>query len=231
MPTAPRSPSAAAPSALLLGATGLVGGHLLPLLAADGRWAHVVTLGRRPMPRAGPRHAHHVIDFERLAERPELFTCDDVFCCLGTTIKQAGSEEAFARVDRDYPLEAARLARGQGATQYLLVSSLGASPRSPFFYTRVKGELEEALEDVGFESLSIFRPSQLAGERAEERPGERWALAALRVARPALVGPLRRLRPTPAEAVARAMAAVAAERPAGVRVFEAEEIVKRARTP
>jgi uncharacterized protein YbjT (DUF2867 family) len=215
-------------TALLLGATGLVGGHVLPLLLDHGRWDRVVTLGRRPMPQAGPRHAHHVLDFERMAEHPERFACDDVFCCLGTTIREAGSEAAFARVDRDYPFTAAQLARGQGATQFLLVSSVGASSRSPFFYTRVKGEIEEALRRIGFESLSIFRPSQLAGERAAPRPKEQVALAALRVVGPLLVGPLRRYRATPARAVAEAMVAVAAERPAGVHVFEAEEIVNRA---
>jgi uncharacterized protein YbjT (DUF2867 family) len=200
----------------------------LPLLLDHGRWDRVVTLGRRPMPAAGPRHEHHVLDFEHLVEQPALFACDDVFCALGTTIREAGSEEAFARVDRDYPFAAAQLARGQGARQFLLVSSIGANPRSPFFYTRVKGEVEEALKRVGFESLSIFRPSQLAGERAARRPKEERALAILGVLRPVLVGPLRRWRPTPAEAVARVMVGVAAERPPGIHVFEADEIVRRA---
>jgi uncharacterized protein YbjT (DUF2867 family) len=216
------------PSALLLGATGLIGGHVLTLLLESDRWGRVVTLGRRPMPQAEPEHTHHVIDFEQMAERPELLACDDVFCCLGTTIKQAGSEAAFARVDRDYPFEAARLAHGRGATQYLLVSSIGANPKSSFFYTRTKGEAEEALKEVGFESLSIFRPSQLAGERAEKRPREALALGLLGVLAPVMVGPLRRYRATPARAVAQAMVAVAAEGPAGVHVFEAEEIVTHA---
>ena len=219
------------PTALLLGATGLVGGHLLARLTAHGRWDRVVTLGRRPMPPAAPPHEHHVLDFDRLAERPDLFACDDVFCCLGTTWKQAGkSEEAFRRVDHDYPLEAARLAHRQGARQYLLVSSIGASARSPFFYPRVKGEVEEALGDVGFESVSIFRPSQLAGDRDGERPGEQRALAMLRAVRPLLVGPLRRFRPTPADAVAQAMVAVAAEQSQGVHVFERAAILERAET-
>lgn len=216
-------------TALLLGATGLVGSHVLPLLLEHDRWDRVVTLGRRPMPEADAGHAHHVVDFDRLAEHPDLFRCDDVFCCLGTTIKDAGSEEAFARVDRDYPFEAAQLAHGQGARQYLLVSSLGANPKSPFFYARVKGEVEEALKDVGFESLSIFRPSQLAGARREERPKEKVALGLLKLFSPVLVGPLRQYRATPARAVAEAMVGVAAERPGGVHVFEADAIVDRAR--
>jgi uncharacterized protein YbjT (DUF2867 family) len=219
------------PTALLLGATGLVGSHLLPLLIANGRWARVVTLGRRPMAPAGAGHAHHVLDFAHLAERPDLFACDDVFCCLGTTMKQAGSKEAFRRVDRDYPFQAAQLARGQGATQFLLVSAVGADPRSRIFYNRVKGEVEAALRSVGFESLSIFRPSLLTGERAEERRGEVLGEAVLNAVRPLLVGPLRRLRPTPARAVAAAMAVVAAERPKGVHVFEPEAIPEQAPLP
>ncbi|MDX1420693.1 MAG: oxidoreductase [Rubricoccaceae bacterium] len=215
-------------TALLLGATGLVGSHALPLLLDHDRWDRVVTLGRRPMPVAGPGHTHHVVDFDRIAEHPDLFRCDDVFCCLGTTIKDAGSEEAFARVDRDYPFAAAQLAHGQGASQYLLISSIGANPKSPFFYARVKGEVEDALKDVGFESLSIFRPSQLSGVRREARSKEKVALGVLKILSPVLVGPLRRYRATPARAVAEAMVQVAAERPAGVHVHEADAIVRRA---
>lgn len=226
-----RSPFSIPVTALLLGATGLVGAHVLLGLAADARWTRIVTLGRRPMPQAAPKHAHHVLDFDRMAEHAPWFACDDVLCCLGTTLRQAGSQEAFRRVDQDYPFAAAQLARGQGARQFLLVSSLGADARSRFFYTRVKGETEQALRAVGFESLSIFRPSQLAGERGTARPGEEWALAALRVFRPLLVGPLRTLRPTLAHAVAEAMVAVAAERPPGVHVLGPEAIATRAQTP
>jgi uncharacterized protein YbjT (DUF2867 family) len=146
-------------------------------------------------------------------------------------MKQAGSKEAFRRVDRDYPFQAAQLARGPGATQFLLVSAVGADPRSRIFYNRVKGEVEAALRSVGFESLSIFRPSLLTGERAEERRGEVLGEAVLNAVRPLLVGPLRRLRPTPARAVAAAMAVVAAERPKGVHVFEPEAIPEQAPLP
>lgn len=211
-------------TALLLGATGLVGGHLLGLLARDSRFARVTTLGRRPMDEVSPTHQHHVVDFDRLGAEAERFAVDAVFCALGTTIRQAGSEAAFRRVDHDYPVEAARLAYGQGATQYLLVSSIGANPESRFFYPRIKGEAEETLKDMGFESLSIFRPSQLAGTRAEERPKEALALRLLKVATPVLVGPLRKYRITPAETLARAMIAVASAPPEGARVYEADAL-------
>lgn len=215
-------------TALLLGATGLVGSHVLPLLVADDRWTRVVTLGRRPMDALAAKHVHHTLDLDRMAAQPELFACDDLFCALGTTAKQTPDEAAYRRIDHDYPLEAARLAHANGATQYLLVSSLGASPRSRLFYTRLKGEVEKAVGAIGFESLSLFRPSQLTGERKEARRGEAQALAVLRVLRPLLIGPLRRYRPTPAEALARVMVDVAAARPPGRHVLEADVILRRA---
>ena len=209
-------------TALLLGATGLVGGHLLPLLA-DG-WTHVVTLGRRAMPLAGPTHTHHIVDFDRLGEHADLFTCDALFCCLGTTMKEAGSKEAFRRVDLDIPVEAARRAADGGTTLVSLVSALGADPASRVFYNRTKGEAERAVQAAGIATTQIFRPSLLTGERDETRLGESVGELILGAASPLLIGPLRPFRPTPARDVARAMA-VAAETPRpGVRVVEPVEI-------
>lgn len=173
-------------------------------------------------------HAHHVIEFDDMDVYTEHFACNDVFCCLGTTIKQAGSEEAFRRVDFGYPVEAAYLAKVQGADQFLLVSSLGANARSRIFYNRVKGEVERALGEVGFESLAIFRPSLLIGERVEHRSGESIAELGLALARPLLLGPLRKYRATPATALARVMVDVASETTAGTAVFEADAIMARA---
>ncbi|WP_420456955.1 NAD-dependent epimerase/dehydratase family protein [Rubrivirga sp.] len=217
-------------TALLLGASGLVGGHLLRHLAADGRWARVVTLGRRPLATAGPTHEDHVVDFDRLAEQAALFACDDLFCALGTTIKQAGSRAAFRRVDLELPFEAAQLAHSAGATQTLLVSALGADPDSRVFYNRTKGEAERAVASVGFEAVQIARPSLLAGDRAEVRWGERVALAVLSPLAPVLRGPLAALRPTEADDVARALVAVAAARPAGTHVYPPEAIREWARS-
>lgn len=215
-------------TALLLGATGLVGGHLLSLLAHDRRWSRVVTLGRRPMPSASGTHEDHVVDFDRLPEQAALLACDDLFCALGTTIKTAGSQEAFRRVDLEIPFEAAQLAASQGTSQMLLVSSLGADPDSRIFYNRTKGEAERAVRSVGFDAVQIFRPSLLAGDRDEVRWGERIGAAVLGAIRPLLVGPLSPLRPTEASDVARAMVEVAAARPAGVHVYDPEAIRQRA---
>ena len=116
-------------TALLLGATGLVGGHCLDLLLADAAYDAVVTLGRRPLGRSHPKLTHHVVDFDRLAEAASLIEARDVFCCLGTTMKKAGSKEAFRKVDYEYPVAAARIAAANGAEQYLLISALGAGTR------------------------------------------------------------------------------------------------------
>ncbi len=216
-------------TALVLGASGLVGGHLLRHLAADARWSRVVTLGRRPLATAGPTHEDHVVDFDRLGEQAELFACDDLFCALGTTIKQAGSQAAFRRVDLGIPVEVARLAHAAGAAQMLLVSALGADPDSRVFYNRTKGEAERAVEGVGFEAVQIARPSLLAGDRGHVRWGERIGLAVLSPLAPVLRGPLSALRPTEADDVARALVAVAAARPAGVHVYDPGAIRRWAR--
>lgn len=219
-------PSASPPqgrSALLLGATGLVGGHCLELLLGSDRYRRVVVLGRRRLDRRLPRLEQHQVDFDRLAEHAALFRVDDVYCCLGTTIARAGSQEAFRRVDHDYVVEAARLASDAGAEQFLLVSALGADPGSRVFYNRVKGETEAAVKRFSFRALWILRPSLLLGERAEFRLGERIAAQASRLVQWLLVGRLRRYRPVPADDVAAAMLRLAAAEGTG-GVVESEEI-------
>ena len=211
-------------TACLLGATGLVGGHVLDRLAADGRWSRVVTLGRRPLPAASARHHDHVVDFDRLEREPDRLACDDLFCCLGTTIKTAGSETAFRRVDLEIPAEAARLARAAGASQMLIVTAWGADPGSSFLYTRTKGEVERAVTAVGFDALQILRPSLLDGDRDEIRWGERLGLAVGRLAAPLLRGPLSALRPIEAARVAEAMVEIAAARPTGVHAYGPDDL-------
>jgi uncharacterized protein YbjT (DUF2867 family) len=217
-------------AALLLGATGLVGGHCLERLLAEERYARVVVLGRRPSGREHPKLEEHRVDFERLGEARERFAVDDVFCCLGTTIREAGSQGAFRRVDHDYPVEAARLASSQAASRYLLVSSVGADPGSRFFYSRVKGEAERAVQALPFAAVWVLRPSLLLGERGETRPGERAAQLVLRPLGPLMVGPLRRYRPIHARDVAAAMVRLALSDAAG-GVVENDRLHDLARSP
>lgn len=210
-------------SALVLGATGLVGGHCLDLLLHEERYSTVRVLVRRALGMRHPKLAEHVADFDRLAEHEPLFSVDDVFSCLGTTIRKAGSRAAFWRVDVEYPTTAGRLAMAAGARNYLLVSALGADPASRIPYNRAKGEVEAKILDLSIPGVWIFRPSLLLGHREERRPGERIAELVLRPVTPLLVGPLRRYRPVRARTVAAAMIVAALADTPG-RVVESEEM-------
>ncbi len=207
-------------SCVLAGATGLVGGHLLQMLLDDPDVVNVVALTRRPLLIPHPKLVPSVVDFVELADLalPEV---DDFFCCLGTTIAKAGSQQAFRAVDHDLPLAIARMALDAGATRCFFVSSMGADPESKVFYNRVKGEVELAMAALPFRTMVAFRPSLLAGDRQEHRLGERLALTLLRP-----VGGLipARYRPVEAKAVARAMLAAAHRDDVGRRVVESDAI-------
>lgn len=163
--------------AVVAGATGLVGRQILHLLAQDERIAEVRALTRRPLPPEDklPRVRECIADFDRLESQADWLKADIVFSALGATIRKAGSQKAFRRVDFDYPLAIAKAARAAGSRHFLFVSALGANSRSFFFYNRVKGELEEAVLGLGYPSVTIARPSLLLGERIEHRFGEEIA--------------------------------------------------------
>lgn len=175
-------------SVLLVGATGLVGQQALRRLLADPAVGEVKALVRRDLTVAqllgvyGPDQVGIqklrvcVANFDRLQAHADWFKVDWVFCALGTTIKHAGSRAAFRRVDFDCAAQIAQLAKSQGAQRFMLVSALGADARSRVFYSRVKGELEEAIKAMGYDHVSVARPSILAGERGDFRLGERIAL-------------------------------------------------------
>ncbi|PZR40065.1 MAG: oxidoreductase [Azospira oryzae] len=162
-------------TALVAGATGLIGGQLLELLLADRYYDKVIAISRKPLELESSRLQNSVINFAQLESAATDLKADDVYCCLGTTIKQAGSQSAFRKVDYEYPAQLARITKQNGARQYLLVSALGADPSSGIFYNRVKGETEVAIHEVGFESVHIMRPSLLMGPRKEHRSGEEAA--------------------------------------------------------
>jgi uncharacterized protein YbjT (DUF2867 family) len=153
--------------ALVAGATGLVGRECVRLLSNDNVVTEVRAVVRRPLPpdSAGPRVRECRTDFDQLPYHPEWFEVDWVFCALGMTMRQAGSREAFRRVDYEYPLIIAKAALERGASHLLLVSALGANAHSAIFYFRIKGELEEAVRALGYRSVTIARPSILIGHR------------------------------------------------------------------
>lgn len=216
-------------AALLAGATGMIGGRVLELLLADPGYASVVALVRRPLDREHDGLDARVVDFDALAELSDPPRVDDVFCCLGSTMKKAGSRAAFRRVDHDYVVATARLGLAGGARRFLLVSAVGADASSRNFYSRTKGEAEDSVAELGYPALHVFQPSILMGERAENRPGERLGIAAARVLGGVLHGPLRRYRGIAPETVAAAMVAAAKSDAEGRRAYTYDDIQRLAR--
>jgi len=203
-------------AALIVGATGLVGTATLNLLLDAPSPAKVIALLRRSSGRSHPKLIERVTDFADLEtiETPPLGT---VFCALGTTIKIAGSPEAFRRIDYELPLRIARWAQARGAQHFALVSSVGADPASPNAYLRVKGELERDLAALGYPAVDIFQPSVLLGPRGEFRPAEWISKLALQALPFLLLGPLRKYRAVRARDVAAALVASARPPQPGLR--------------
>jgi uncharacterized protein YbjT (DUF2867 family) len=209
-------------TALVAGASGLVGSHVLRLLLEDPRWDRVVTIGRREL---AVRQEKLEQRFVELPDVGELPAADDVFSALGTTIKQAGSQEAFRAIDHDAVVALAQAARSAGASSFLHVTSMGADAGSRVFYNRVKGETERDVAAVGIPTTVAFRPSILDGDRQESRPAEHVGLVLMRALSPILG----RLRPTHAGDLAAAMIDEAARQEPGTRMVGAEEISRQAR--
>jgi uncharacterized protein YbjT (DUF2867 family) len=205
---------------LLFGATGLVGRHVLALALSDPRIDTVVAPVRHDLP-ARPKLLVPLVDFEELAEAAEWWQADAVVCALGTTMRAAGSQEAFRRVDYSYPLSVACLAHQHGTPAFVLNSAMGADPSSRFFYNRVKGEVERDLAAIGFRSLTLVRPGLIGGTREEVRLGERAATLVLRALHRVLP---RRLRINPAGTIAQAMLEAAITAPQGQHLITSDQL-------
>jgi uncharacterized protein YbjT (DUF2867 family) len=200
---------------------------VLDLLLSDADVEALHVLVRRPLGRSDEKLSEHVVDFEDLDVG--ALHVDDVYVCLGTTIKVAGSQEKFRRVDHDYAVSVARLGRELGASRLALVSSVGASPTASSFYMKVKGETERSIGDLGYETLVIARPSMLLGQRTEKRTGEKIGIAVGRALSFAMVGGLRSYRPVEARSVAAAMIAALHDGQPGVRILEHDAILSLSR--
>ncbi len=203
----------AARTALVAGATGAVGSALLTLLLADARYGTVKVLSRRPLTISHRKLSVLMLPGSAMASGLEplgtALAADEVFCCLGTTLKTAGSRAAFERVDYHLVLDIARAALAQGAQQFLVVSAAGAALRSPSFYSRVKARMEHAVLDLGYRSTHILRPSLLLAKRRESRPAEWLGQQIAPLFSPFLRGSLAIYRPIRADAVAAAMLTLA----------------------
>ncbi len=211
-------------TALVAGATGLVGSELLHVLLNNPYYLTVITLTRRPLNLSHPRLLQIVTDFDKLNEFEMLIGATDVYCCLGTTMKKAGSKAAFKLVDYEYPLQLAQLAHKNQCQHYLLVSSMGASAKSVLFYNQVKGQVEDGLQQIPFQRLSIFQPSLLLGKREEHRPTEAFAQRTSKALRFALQGGLKKYRPIQANTVAQAMFQVAQQPQTGINTYTSNQI-------
>jgi len=208
-------------TALVAGSTGLIGSQLLQLLLNSDRYSKVIALTRQDLPILHSKLVQVKVDFARLGEHNDELKADDIFCCLGTTMAKAGSKENFNQVDFYFPLLLAKTSYGRGGKQFLIVSALGADSESSIYYNRVKGEMEEAVSQVGFDTLHIFRPSLLLGPRTEKRSGEDAAKFFYKV-----FGFLipKKYKAIDSLKVARAMLHVANAETKGTHIYESSEL-------
>lgn len=210
-------------SVLLVGASGLIGTACLKQLAASDQFGRIQLLGRRKLSDLpdDPRIDQRIIDFDNLRQFREFINGDIVICMLGSTIKKAGSKAAFYKVDVTYPIGIATIAAENGASQLLVVSSMGADPQSRIFYSRAKGEMEAAIQQLPFDSIGIFRPSLLTGERSEFRLREEIAKIFGNLF--SFLIPLK-YKPVHADTVARSMLYTALKQQPGAHILESDQI-------
>lgn len=214
--------------AVVLGGTGLIGGELIKLLIENNSYTEIRVLGRRNVDIASSKIHFFKVDMENLLQHESLFKVDDVFCCLGTTIKTAGSKEAFRKVDYEMVVNAAKATESHPCEgrdqQFIMISSLGANTQVSSFYLRTKGETEKAVLETNIHSISILRPSILFGNRVEKRAGEKIGISFMKFATPILQGSLKKYRGIEAKTVAEAMIIYALAAKKGKFIYESLEI-------
>jgi uncharacterized protein YbjT (DUF2867 family) len=212
-------------TAVIAGTTGLIGQQLVHLLLHDEDYARVIVFVRKRISLEHDKLEQRIIDFDKLeASVEEGLQGSYVYCVLGSTIKKAGSQEAFRKVDYEYPLSLGRLSAKAGAAQYSIVTAMGANIRSKIFYNQVKGQTETALKELNLSALHIFRPSLLLGDREESRTGEKIASAIAKMLPFIWVGPLAAYKPIHVQTVAQAMISVSRLNEKGVHIYESAEI-------
>jgi uncharacterized protein YbjT (DUF2867 family) len=210
-------------TALVFGATGLIGSHLIKQLSNDERYGKIIAFSRSALTPLPEKVDNQLIDFEKLGETASLITGDEIFCCLGTTIEKAKTREAFRKVDLDYPLQIANIGKRNGVSHYLVISSIGANPKTGNFYLQTKGLMEEGLRKAGLPRISILRPSMLLGKRNEFRWGEEIGKGFIWLTGFLLAGNLKKYRGIHASVVARAMIRIA-NGDYGKEIYESDKI-------
>jgi uncharacterized protein YbjT (DUF2867 family) len=211
-------------TALIIGSTGLIGSQLLELLLESEQYATVITFVKRDSGIQHPKLKQHIIDFDKPESYQNYVVGDDFFCAIGTTIKKAGSQDAFRKVDFEYPKQFANIALKNNIKQFLIVSSLGADANSGNFYLKTKGEIQDFLKDCNFESVSVFQPSLLLGKRKEFRLGEKIGTFFMKLFSILLIGNLKKYKAIQSEAVAKAMFIIAQKNYKGFHIIESDSI-------
>ena len=211
-------------TALIIGSTGLIGSHLLDLLFESTEYGKVITFVKRDSGIQHPKLEQHIIDFDKPETYKELVAGDDFFCTIGTTIKNAGSQDAFRKVDFGYPKEFATIAMQNKVKQFLIISSLGADANSGNFYLKTKGEIQDFLKNCTFESVTVLQPSLLLGNRKEFRLGEKIGAFFMKLFSFLLIGNLKKYKPIQSEAVAKAMFTIAQKNYKGFHIIESDRI-------
>lgn len=212
--------------ALLIGATGLTGEFVLKQLLEDADFSEITVLTRKSLNYTHPKLKEVIVNFDSLHTYNDIIKGDTVFCCLGTTIKKAGSQEAFKKVDFEYPLEVAKIAKLNGATSYILITATGASKDSMIFYSRTKGEVEAAIQALHFDALHALRPALIIGDRKESRIGEGIARATAPLIDALMIGPFAKYKSIKAEQIAKAMIYYSKLNTKGVFIHENDELRK-----
>lgn len=218
--------------AIVIGATGMVGRQLVTQLLEQQAYSEVVILVREPLEVTHSKLKQVIVNWEELQKHESAFhQADDLFCCLGTTIKKAGSQAAFRKVDLEYPVTAAKIAKKHGIKQFIGISSMGADPKSRIFYSRTKGQFEEEITKIGIPSVHFVRPSLLIGERKEHRTGEKMGEILLGFLDPLLkLGKGQQFRAIPGTLVAAAMIRIALGKQTGVHIYSNQKIREIAET-
>ena len=213
-------------NALIAGASGLVGNSLLNQLLADGEYQNIVIITRKPIGITNPKVIEQIIDFDSVGLLKLNIAIDDVFCALGTTIKTAGSQQAFYKVDYTYVVNLGKWCEANKVKRFLIVSAMGAASKSGIFYNRVKGEMEMAVSKLSIPQIQIFRPSLLMGNRTEKRAGEKIAQLVMDSLGFLFVGKLLNYKGIHADVVAKSMISKAKQDVAGFTIYESGEMQK-----
>ena len=211
-------------TALIIGSTGLIGSHLLNQLLDSNDYIKVIAFVKRDTGLKHQKLTQNIIDFDQPETYKELVVGDDFFCTIGTTIKNAGSKDAFRKVDFEYPKEFATMALQNNVKQFLIISSLGADANSGNFYLKTKGEIQDFLKECNFESVTVLQPSLLLGDRKEFRLGEKIGSFFMKLFSFIFIGSIKKYKPIQAEDVSVAMFSIAQKNDKGFHILESDTI-------